>query len=241
MIKKRNAIIKHAMLVLAAFLVLTLQSCDTSENTGSAVTLSFNTTQGLGKTDLTAIELDTIKILLRDIKLEYEEDSLSDHHGKEHPHRSEYVKVGPFVVYLNLNGVATNFAVANIPAGFYDEIKFKIHKVEGSEVPPDPEFKEGEDESLRYSVIVKGRYNDVPFIYKSRKSAQQKVELDSLLEVVENTLTDLTINVDPESWFMDDSTELDPTDPANANQIDNNIKRSFKGAYCQGRHNGGHR
>lgn len=237
MIKKRNAIVRYAMFLFAALLVFTLQSCDTSENTGSTVSLSFNTTQGLAKTNLVSIELDTIKILLRDIKLEYEDDSLSDHRGDEHPYKSEYVKVGPFVVHLNLNGVTTNFAVANIPPGFYDEIKFKIHKVGGSEIPPDPEFKDGDDESLRYSVIVKGRYNNVPFVYKSKKSAHQKVKLDTLLQVVENTLTDLTITVDPESWFMDGSTELDPTDPDNASKIDKNISKSFKSAYCKDRNN----
>ena len=159
----------------------------------------------------------------------------------EHHNRSEGVKVGQFVVYLNPNGTTTDFAVADIPPGFYDEIKFKIHKVEGSEVPPDPEFKEGENESLRYSVIVKGKYNNIPFVYKSRKSVQPKVELDSLLEVVENTATNLTIAVNPQSWFLDGTTELDPTDPANANDIDNNIARSFRSAYCESHHLGGHR
>src|SRR5690606_27099 len=124
--------------------------------------------------------------------------------------------------------VTTDFAVNDIPAGSYNEIKFKIHQIKGSEVTSDPEFKEGNDESHRYSVIVKGKYNSVPFIYKSRKSAHQKVRLDSLLVVRENSVTNLSISVDPASWFMDGQTELDPTDSSNASIIDNNIARSFK-------------
>lgn len=240
MLIKRNVLVKFSMFFSAVLFALLLQSCDTTENTGSTLSVSFNTAQGLAKTNLVSIELDSIKILLRDLRLEYESDSLNDHHGMEHHNRSEGVRVGPFVVYLNPNGTTTDFAVADIPPGFYNEIKFKIHKVEGSEVPPDPEFKEGENESLRYSVIVKGKYNNVPFVYKSRKSAKQKVELDSLLEVVENTATNLTIAVDPQSWFLDGTTELDPTDSANANIIDNNIARSFRGAYCDTPHNGHH-
>jgi len=240
MIKLRNAAFRSALFLFALILAYQLQSCDTSESTGSTISIGFNTAQGLSKTNLESIELDTIKILMRDIKLEFESDSIPGHHGEHHPHRSEGVKAGPFVVYLNLNGTTTDFAVADIPAGFYNEIKFKIHKVEGSEIPPDPEFKEGENESQRYSVIVKGKYNNVPFIYKSRKPAHQKVRLDSLLEVVENTLTDLTITVDPGSWFLNGTTELDPTDSTNFNLIDNNIARSFRGAYCETHHNGHH-
>ncbi|MCJ7648563.1 MAG: hypothetical protein MUP85_08115, partial [Candidatus Lokiarchaeota archaeon] len=128
----------------------------------------------------------------------------------------------------------------SIPPGFYNEIKFKIHKLEGSEIPSDPEFKEGEDNSLRYSVIVKGKYNSVPFVYKSRKSAHQKVELDTPLEIVENTYTNLTITVDPFSWFMNGQTEMDPRDSANADMIDNNIAQSFKGACRDDDHDGEH-
>ena len=243
--KIRNYFVNGFIAITVLVLVLQIQGCDTNSTNpnGSTVSLSFATSNSLNKTNYTSIELDTVKILIRDVKLENEFDSseyesLSKMYSDGDHYRSEYVKVGPFVVYLNLAGVTTDFAVNNIPAGSYDEIKFKIHQLEASEVPPDPEFKDGDDESQRYSVIVKGTYNSEPFIYKSRKSAHQKIRLDSLLQVEENSVTNLTITVDPNTWFMNGDTELDPTDSTNSYIIDNNIARSFSGAFKDDNHDG---
>lgn len=247
MLDKRNFVIRLSSFFLFAFTVFQFQGCDTTDTKDATLSLSFATNGGLKKANLINIELDTVKILIRDLKLENETESDSDSHdgsGMEFSSnsemKSEEIKVGPFVVHLNLNGVTTDFAVNNIPAGFYNEIKFKIHQIQGSEVPPDPEFKEGGDSSLRYSVIVKGKYNSVPFVYKSRKPAHQKIKLETPLEVLDNTAVNLTITVDPFSWFLDGLNELDPTNPDNANIIDNNIAYSFRSAYKDNDHNGHH-
>jgi hypothetical protein len=246
MSKVLNLFFRGAIAVAATIFLFQFQGCNTNTTNpaGSTVSLSFSTSSGLNKTNLTSIELDTVKILIRDVKLENESDS-SDYESHSGMHsdtsfeyKSEDVKVGPFVVYLNLNGLTTDFAVNNIPAGSYNEIKFKIHQIQASEVPPDPEFKEGTDEAHRYSVIVKGKYNSVPFVYKSRKPAYQKIKLDTLLQVQENSVTNLTITVDPNSWFMNGQTELDPTDSTNAYIIDNNIAKSFRSAFEDDNHDG---
>ncbi len=213
-------------LISLALLCFLFQRCDSTETTDSTVSLSFSTQVLIQKITDDTIILDTVKILLRDVKLKYETDSENDSSNNNGDEVS--VKVGPFVVYLNLNGVTTDFAVSNIPPGSYNKVKFEIHKIEASETSPDPEFKEGDDSSLRYSVIVKGMYNSNPFIYKSRKSAHQKINPNSPLVVEQNTFTNLTITVDPYSWFAEDGEILDPTNPANENDIDNNIKESFK-------------
>ena len=223
-------------LISLAVLSFLFQRCDSTETTDSTGSLSFSTPGLVQKITDDTITLDTVKILLRDVKLKYEiesEEDISNDDGDE-----VSVKVGPFVVYLNLNGVTTDFAISNIPAGTYNEIKFKIHKIEASETPPDPEFEEGDDNSLRYSVIVKGTYNSNPFIYKSRKSSHQNIELENPLVVEPNTFTNLTITVDPSTWFIKDNMILDPTDPANVNDIDNNIKDSFKRCFKDDDHDG---
>jgi hypothetical protein len=148
------------------------------------------------------------------------------------------VKAGPFVVHLNLGGMTTNFAVANIPPGSYDRIRFRVHKLEVSETPPDPEFREGSDSSKRYSVIVKGEYNSVPFVYKSKKSAHQDIKLETPLVVEENSDANLTITVDPLSWFYKNDVLMDPTEAANENDIDNNIEHSFKKCFRDDDHDG---
>lgn len=213
-------------------IMISFTSCDTTENKSAVVSLNFASGSGLSKTNVDAIELTEVKILLRDVKLEHddEEDFESDSQSYENDDE-EYIKVGPFVVNLNLSGITTDFVVSGIPAGVYEEVKFKIHQIQGSEVPPDPEFKDGEDNSHRYSVIVKGNYNGEPFIYKSRKPAHQYLELNPPLSLEENADASLTITVDPYNWFYKNDVLLNPTDSSNVNDIDNNIAQSFKKAF----------
>ena len=217
-----------------AFLLLALQGCNTTETTSGNVSLSFSPAGSLQKVNAD-IQLTEVKILLRDIKLEKESDGESE--GDDET-ECENLKVGPFVVHLNLNGTTTDFVVNNIPAGIYDELKFEIHKLEASETPPDPEFKDGNDSSERYSVIAKGFFNSNPFVYKSKKSAHQKLEFENMLIIEENTSTNLTITVDPYTWFYKECILLDPSDPANDDDIDNNIEHSFKKAFEDDDHDG---
>jgi hypothetical protein len=235
MMNFRELVGKSISFVLIAFLLLLIQGCDSAETTDGTVSLSFSTPSPNQKISADSIALDTVKILIRDIKLGFESE---DDDGFGHDSDDVAVKVGPVVVYLNLNGLTTDFAVSNIPSGTYNNVKFKIHKIEASETPPDPEFKEGDDSSLRYSVIIKGIYNSNPFIYKSRKSAHQKIELENPLVVEPNTATNLTITVDPSTWFIKEGVILDPSDPANENDIDNNIKDSFKRCFKDNDHGG---
>ena len=211
-----------SLLMLFAF-----TACDTSENTNGTVSLSFSNNTTLLKTTDGTMELDTIKILIRDIKIKIKSGT-----------DSTSIKVGPYVVKLNLTGTTTDFAISGIPANSYDRIKFEIHKIEASETLSDPEFREGTDESLRYSVIVKGKFNTVPFIYKSRKSAKQDLHLENPVTVDENGVANLTITVDPFTWFTDGINILDPTNPVNENDIDNKIKESFKKAFRDNNHDG---
>lgn len=220
--------------IILALLFLMLQGCDTTESTSGNVSLSFSPGTSLQKANAD-IQLTEVKILIRDVKLEKESDGESE--GDDET-ECENIKVGPFVVNLNLNGITTDFVVNNIPAGIYDELKFEIHKLEASETPPDPEFKDGDDSSQRYSVIAKGIYNSNTFVYKSKKSAHQELEFENMLIVEKDANTNLTITVDPYTWFYKEGVLLDPTDSANENDIDNNIEHSFKKAFEDDDHNG---
>jgi hypothetical protein len=201
--------------LLLSFISLTFYTgCDSTETTDATVSVIFTLSNLTHKISDDNIQIDKIKILFRDIRIKNQS-------GNEEMN----IKAGPFVVYLNINGKTTDFAVGNVPPGSYDRIRFRVHTLEDSEVPPDPEFKEG---NSRYSVIVKGKYNSVPFEYKSKKSAYQDLKLESPVQVVDNSTANLTITVDPFNWFYKDSVLLDPNDPANENDINNNIKHSFK-------------
>jgi len=200
--------------VVLLFKVIT--GCDAAEVTSGTVSLSFSPSNITNKISDNTIQLDTVKILLRDIKIKNQSD------GNE-----QQIKTEPIVVYLNLSNMTTDFAVASIPPGNYNRVRFSVHKLETSEIPPDPEFKEGTDSTKRYSVIVKGLYNSTPFIYKSKKSAHQDIKLEEPIIVENNSEANLSITVDPLSWFYKAGVLLDPNDASNENDIDNNIKHSF--------------
>ncbi|MBI2419868.1 MAG: hypothetical protein HYV28_18545 [Ignavibacteriales bacterium] len=158
--------------------------------------------------------LDTVKILLKDIKLNV--ISTSD---------STNFKTGPYVLFLNMNSSVNSIGRGYIPIGSYDKIMFEIHKLSSTELIPDPEFAQG---SLRFSIVAKGTYNGVRFVYKSDKSAKQKLSFPNSLVVTE-TMSNVTLQINPNQWFADTNNNyLDPNLESNRNLIDNNIKDNIK-------------
>lgn len=155
--------------------------------------------------------LDTVKVLIKDIKLNVANNNQD----------STNFKVGPYVLYLNLISNVNVISSGYIPVGTYDKVKFEIHKLGDNETPPDPEFV---DVNGRYSVIAKGRYNGISFVFKSDKSAHQKLTFPGNLQVTASGKSNITLQVRPFIWFIKNGVYLDPGDPANQNDIDNNIK-----------------
>ncbi len=167
-----------------------------------------------------SISYDTIKVLIRDLKLK-----------KSGGNDTSNARTGMFAVMLKLDGSITQIALSLLPAGTYERAKFYIHKPNDNETPPDPEFKTGTATNERFSVIVKGKYNGVPFVYKSKKSATEEIEFDSVVTIGSTGSTNITLIVNPSTWFKKGTEILNPSDPANENDIDNNIKDSFLKAF----------
>jgi hypothetical protein len=176
-------------------------------------TLSFSALSSLDSVgdSQNILILDTVKIMVKDIKLDLEtiaEDSCD-------------FEIGPFVLFLNLNSSINIISSKIIPAGSYGKIKFEIHKLNDNEVVPDPEFA---DANGRYSVIVKGWYLGNYFIYKSTKSAHQILHFPNTIPVTSTYLSNITMIVKPYIWFIKNGVYLDPRVSANSNDIGNNIK-----------------
>lgn len=210
-----NNLFRSFVILLSLFAFTFYSGCNSTEINDSTVSVIFSLSNITQKISDDTIQLDTVKILLRDVKIKNQS-------GNDEVN----IKAGPVVVYLNLNGGTTNFAVNNIPPGSYDRIRFRIHTLEDSEIPPDPEFKEG---SLRYFVIVKGVYNSVPFVYKFRKSVHQDLKLETPIQVMNSSAANLIITVDhPLVWFYKDGILMNPNNTENQNDINNNIEHSFK-------------
>lgn len=207
--------------VLVATIVV-LQGCSkegpTTPATSENFSLSVMTGSSVQKGGILSIE--SAKVLLKNIKFhQFPSDNGLD------------VKVGPFAVMLNLAGDITTVAATNVPAGLYDRVKFRLHKPEDFEPIPDPDFREGESGSLRYSVIVRGTYNGHSFIYKSRQNADQEIRLSSPISVTDDGVVNVTLVVDPGSWFVSNGQAINPTVPGNAQTIDDAIKASFSRAF----------
>ena len=190
-------------------LSITFAGCDITEPDETSLSLSFLSETGLQKNNADDFQISEVKLLVRDLKMKNPKDSL-------------HFKTGPLVVNLNLDGATTEFAVSEIPPGNYSRVRFEIHKIEESETPPDAEFKEGTESSKRFSVIVKGTING-----------------DEEDLVVEDGMdANLTIKVDPFSWFYNGDQFLNPNNEQNDDLIDNKLKTSFKRAYCDKDRNG---
>ncbi len=211
-----KAFFTKIMLPIAALLILAIANGCGDNNVTTTQTDNLDMSV-MGSSDTTAdnigiLVLDTVKVLIKDIKLNVANANQD----------STNFKVGPYILYLNMTTGVNVITTAMIPAGTYDKVKFDIHKLEDSETISDPDFI---DINGRYSIVVKGRYNGVSFVFKSNKSAHQKITFPGHLQVSETGRANITLRIKPYLWFISSTNiYIDPMDPANLNDIENNIK-----------------
>lgn len=214
--KKVISLINRAAIAASVvFLFYSLPGCSNdsiapqADNVDMSVTGSADTVDNNG-----ILVLDTVKILIKDIKINVASGSQD----------STNFKVGPYVLFLNLNSSVNFIGSAYIPNGTYDKVRFMVHKLDDNEIPPDPEFL---DPNGRYSVVVKGWFAGMYFVYKSDKSAHQKLTFPGSLQVSTTGRCNITLKVMPYLWFISGGVYLDPTIQANWSIIDNNIKENI--------------
>lgn len=208
-------------LILLVSLLVTSCKDDPVTPVGNNVSVSYYTDYAaFNKSQADTLIIDSVKILVKSIKLK-------PAMGND----STDIKVGPFVVNLTGNNTLHTVASNSIPAGLYDRVRFKIHKPEANESFVDTAFFNGTAENQRFSVIVKGRFNGVNFVYRSKKSADQAVVFQPAVSIGATGDENLTLLVNPYAWFKSTSGWLNPDLIENENDIDNNIKSSFFRAY----------
>ena len=206
-----------ALALTAVVLTTGYYGCEDSSVTSQTDNVSLSvtsSTDSIGDSQGILI-LDTVKILIKDIKLNVANNNQD----------STNFKTVPYVLFLNLTSEVNKIGSAIIPEGSYDKLKFEVHKLNDNEDVPDPEFA---DANGRYSVVVKGRYLGQYFVYKSTKSAHQKINFPFSISVLSKTLSNITMVAKPYIWFIKNGAYLDPRDPSNTNDIDNNIKDNIK-------------
>lgn len=220
------------LLIILAALVISAIGCGDSDISNPNSTASDKSVSISAKVDNTIdnpaedILIEEAKALITEIEFELEGS------GIEHE-----IKPGPVVVHFNTSGGMTTFTTGNVPAGVYNKVKFQLHKPEDTEPIPDPEFREGTSGNLRYSFIIKGKYNGNSFVFKSRKSINLVINFSTPVNFREAG-RNITIIINTSSWFKNGNITLDPRDPSNENEIDDNLKNSFRRAFRDDDKNG---
>jgi len=174
--------------------------------------------------------ITSAQIVLREIELKRIDvadcDSQLDDDG------CEEFETGPVLVSLPLTpGVEAEFEL-DIPPGTYSEIEFDVHKVEDE--PSDITFLQQHPEFDKLSIRVMGSYNGNAFLFESDLGVEQELDLVPALVVQEGSgSTNITVFVDIDAWFRDQSGDL--IDPDTANEggpnkslVEDNIKQSME-------------
>ena len=210
---------KHLKVVsLALIAAIVLTSCDlinTYQDDASRVQLQMK----MKTNDLTAKATQNL-ITIEEVKFFVEELELDGTLG------TGDFEVEDFIVNLPLDGTPLVLTEKNIPAGYYDEFEMEIEKPDDDVYIEDRDFR---DETGKYSVVVKGTFNNEDFTFRSREDFEIEVDLEPPLKIEEGETSILVISIDVSSWFKGkDGEYLDPKDYGNTERINNNIEISFE-------------
>lgn len=171
------------------------------------------------------IVINRLRVVINEVKLEGTAAAADAGTAGEVEFRSAPVLLDLSGTALD-NATAQQITIANVRAGTYREIKFKIHK------PSSSESGVGSDAGLAAmanqgsSVIVDGTIDNAPFTFTSSVDAQQQAE--GTFDFTEGT-HGLTLNLDATTWFGGSgASRLDPRQSGSRSQIENNIQNSFK-------------
>lgn len=161
------------------------------------------------------VTLTSVKMLVEELELESVEDDSTD------------FEIENQVVNLPLDGSPYQLSTENIAFGMYDEFEMEVEGLDDDDNVNDPDFTEGSDET---SIVIKGTYNGQDFTFKSEEDFEFEFEFNPPIQIDENTNNvDINLMINIDTWFVDGSgNELDPTDPNDREQIEENIKNSFE-------------
>jgi len=146
------------------------------------------------------------------------------------------VESGPMLVDLAsdaLTGGVHFVAGLTVPAGTYDEVRFKIDTISAAAAGTDAGLLAMADAGASIlvdgtrSTTVDGVTTTAPFTFSTSISAVQQHEGAILVDP--STGANVTLDVDPSGWFKaPDGTLLDPADAAVSGAILDNIRASIR-------------
>jgi hypothetical protein len=228
----------------------------TSAMVNMAVSFSKSGAAGLAKGTQTlvtdSLHIDSAVVVFSRIKFLQHADSASvdtgeaEHDSLEHDESISFK--GPFVVHVR-DTVGINFANQEVPAGTYDGIKFKIHRLQPGEHHEDSDEHHrhnvlsdsavvGSSITVWGSVYKHGEWTSFTFMFDSE--LEFKIKGNFVVPASTSTVM-IALNIDMGKWFTSpvDGSLLDPTDTSSANL--HLIKAAIRAAFgsCRGGHDHG--
>lgn len=220
---------KKILLLLTVFLALACDQLTTNplDKTNTLRIVATYQPQALYKMAATdSLHITRVRFLMRHIKFKSAyEDSV------------DYISQ-PRVVDFPLDGTSVELADSTIPAGTYEKVEFKIHRLDDDD-PVDLAYYNHPDfadfvTGGRYSVIIDGTIYEngtsTPFTYRSRKDAEQELKFPVPLVVQDWGLNaQVTFTVVSSNWFVDENGNfLDPRLESNFDAIAENIANAVE-------------
>jgi hypothetical protein len=145
------------------------------------------------------------------------------------------LQAGPVLLDLPVDGTTKVVLDGTVPAGTYSALQAKLDAVTADDDESGVDaFLKAHPEFKGISVQVTGVFTDANsqthnFTFTSGAEAELEASFQPPVTVGAST-SNLTINIDVASWFTDAAGKaIDPTNAANAEAIERNIRQSFKG------------
>jgi hypothetical protein len=139
----------------------------------------------------------------------------------------EELKAGPVLLDLPLGvGAAHNFSVA-MDTGSYAKVKFEIHRPEAGN---DAAFLASHPGFDGVSIQMTGTFNGTPFTYSSDLDVEQEHEFTPPLTVTDSTGAQLTVFVDLQSWFLNQTADglIDPSQANKGKTFEGEVKSNIE-------------
>ncbi|MDT8437123.1 MAG: hypothetical protein RRA92_10270 [Gemmatimonadota bacterium] len=219
-----------------SFSVAVTQPAPTAARTaGDAVFAIIPVTDGIR-----TLNIESVELVLREIELERQDsDACAATLPGSDDDDCEEFETGPVLLELPVDaaGAVQAFEITGVPAGLYDEVEFDVHKPEDD--PGDDAFLLAHPEFDGISIRVGGTFDDgqgggaQPFLFLSDISQEQEFDLVPPLQVGASQVTNVTLQVDVTTWFIDEAgTVIDPATATiggpNESVVEENIQNSLK-------------
>jgi hypothetical protein len=205
--------------------------------------------KGYGTLSTDSLRIDSAVVVIARIKFESHVDTVSvdtvNGHTEDLDNDQSIAFKGPFAIHVR-DTVAINFANQVLPAGTYDGIKFKIHRLMRGE-PFEDSDEHNHRPRMSDSVVVGSSITVWGAVLKNGVWTSFTFNFDGEVEFkIKGTFTvsssisnvNIALNFNMGSWFVNPltSTLLDPTDTSFQNR--ELIRRAIYASFGKGK--GGH-